>query len=129
MFNSDLYKISEDVFKRHNKDDIKKRNIERTKKLLEIIKTNCSYINEDGIVTITISSTENKEAYDILYSIITSGLLNYYEQELALYFVENEHVDDYSGSFRRITFVWNCIKYAKKNECYARRLKNDLSPR
>ena len=116
MFDIELFRISEKVFENLDKDAIEKRNLELNKKIVEIIKKQCTHSTNTGLKFVSAASDENEEDYIALMSIICLGKQKYYEEELSLYYIgiDSTHL----GS--KIYFVWNGLEYNIKNDSYAK---------
>lgn len=118
MFDSELYKISREATQSRDLSKIESENKQLEKRVLEIIKANSYRVNEDGIVKIVVYSNVNREEYETLYRIITSGKRRYFEDEYSLYLVENQSVDSFT-SYNFLTFIWNSTEYFLKNRVHS----------
>ena len=120
MFNSELFKISEEASQKINLEQIENKNREIEKKVLEIIKQSARHINEYGIVKIEAYSYKSNRWYDTLYNIIKSGKLKYYEEEYALYFIDNQEAEGENLPYDILIFIWNSTEYYQKHKTKTR---------
>lgn len=115
MFDSELFEISEKVYKRIDKEDIQERNQILEKEVLKIIKAHSPYIGDNGMVEINYNSKRGE--YFILNSIINSHRQKYFEEEYSLYYIGKTYVpyNNGCGDFYVLSFLWDSIEYNIKN--------------